>query len=224
MTNVIARIRKESKHFEIMVNMEEALKFRKGFGGSVILETDKIFTSIKRGEIASGEELEKAFGTTNIQEIAEKIVKKGEIEETQEHRDAEQEAKVKQVVDFLSKNAVDPKTGNPHTIERIKNAISQAKINIKNKPIENQINEIITELSKILPIKIETKKIKITIPAIYTGKAYGIISEYKDSENWLSNGGLEVIVKIPAGLIMGFYDKLNSVTHGSAITEEIKQD
>jgi len=29
------------------------------------------------------------------------------------------------------------------------------------------------------------------------------------------------VLNIPAGLIMDFYDKLNDVTHGSALSEEI---
>jgi hypothetical protein len=34
---------------------------------------------------------------------------------------------------------------------------------------------------------------------------------------------LEVVVSVPAGMIMDFYDKLNGVTHGAAITEEIRE-
>ena len=45
----------------------------------------------------------------------------------------------------------------------------------------------------------------------------------KEKENWLNNGDLEVIVSIPAGLTLEFYDKLNSLTHGSALTEEIHE-
>jgi ribosome maturation protein Sdo1 len=32
------------------------------------------------------------------------------------------------------------------------------------------------------------------------------------------------MLKIPSGIIIDFYDKLNSITHGSALTEEIKED
>ena len=35
---------------------------------------------------------------------------------------------------------------------------------------------------KIIPIKLETKKVKITVPAMHTGKVYGIISQYKENE------------------------------------------
>lgn len=96
-------------------------------------------------------------------------------------------------------------------------------MNIKNTPIENQIKEIVEGLSKVIPIRLETKKIKIKIPAMHTGRAYGVISQYKEGEKWLDDGGLEVTVKVPSGIIMDFYDELNSVTHGSALTEEIKE-
>ena len=218
-----ARIKKGGKHFEILVDLDKALDFKKGEGASDFLEAETIFTD-KKGEKASGRDLKEAFGTEDVFEIAGKIVKDGEVLVTQEHRDAEQEKKFKQVVEFLSKNAIDPQSGNPHTAERIKSALDQAHVNIQNAPVEKQIPGIIENISSILPIKIDTKRVKIIVPAMHTGKVYGIINEYKESEQWLDNGDLEVIVKVPAGMIMDFYDKLNSVTHGSAITEELKSE
>lgn len=223
MTNTTARIKKIGKHFEIIVDLDEALKFRKGIISSIQAETEFIFHDIKQGERAPEKDLKEAFGTTDVNEIVKKIVKDGEIQTTQDYRDGEQEKKFKQVVDFLTRNAYDPQTGRPHTAERIKNALEQANVNIKNTSIENQINEILEKISGLIPIKIETKKVKIKIPAVHTGKAYGVVAIYKVSENWLNDGSLEVIVEVPSGMIMDFYDKLNSVTHGSAITEEIKE-
>jgi len=78
------------------------------------------------------------------------------------------------------------------------------------------IQEIIQEISKILPISVETKKVKITIPAVHTGKVYGLVAQYKEDESWLSNGDLEMTLSIPAGIIMDFYDKLKSLTRGYA--------
>lgn len=223
MTNTIARIKQAGKHFEIMVDLDAALKFKKGESSDTGAESDKIFTDAKKGNVASSSDLKECFGTEDVQEIIEKIIKNGEVLVTQEHRDEEKDKKIKQVVDFLVNNAVDPQTGNPHTAERIKSALEQAHVNIKNAPVESQIKEILEEISKVIPIKIETKKIKMTIPAIHTGKVYGVINQYKETENWLDDGSLEVVVNVPAGIIMDFYDKLNSATHGSAVTEEINE-
>jgi len=223
MTNTIARIKKAGKHFEIIVDLNEALKFKKGESNFIEAEGDRIFTDSKKGQVPSEKDLKEAFGTTDINEIVKKIVKGGEVQTTQEHRDAEQEKKFRQIVDFISRNAIDPQSGNPITSERIKNAIEQSKVNIKNTSVENQINDVLAEISKIIPIKIETKHVRIVVPAMHTGKVYGLISQYKENEKWLDNGDLEVKVKVPSGIIIDFYEKLNNVTHGSAITEEIKE-
>lgn len=223
MTNVTARIKKVGKHFEILVNLDDAMKFRKGESNFIQAETDIVFRDLKKGDRAPTIDLEEAFGTTDVNEITKKIVKDGEILTTQDFRDAEHEKKIKQVVDFISKNAVDPKTLNPITPERIKSALEQAHVNVKNSPIESQINEILDDIRKIIPIKLDTRKVKIKIPAIHTGKAYGVVSHYKESENWLNDGSLEVVVSVPSGILIDFYEKLNGVTHGSALTEEIKE-
>jgi ribosome maturation protein SDO1 len=224
MTNTTARIRKGSLTFEIIVDMDEALKFKKGLSNFISSESDKIFTDIKKGNVASKSELEKSFGTIDINEITKIIIKQGDVEINQEHRDEEKEKKIRQVVDFLARNSTNPQTGNPHSPDRIRSALEQAHINIKNVPIEEQIEEILSHISSILPIKIETKRIKILIPAIHTGRAYGIISPYKEKEDWLNDGSLEVVVNIPAGIIIDFYDKLNSVTHGSIVATEMKEN
>jgi len=221
MTQTIARIKKAGKHFEIMVDMDLALAFRKGSGGNNFLELEKVFTDAKKGDVPPQGELENAFGTTEIQKIAEEIVKHGEVLVNQEHREAEQDKKVAQVVDYLVVNAIDPKTGNPHTPERIKSALHDGHVNIKNVPVEDQIQEILSQISPILPIKVQTKKIKVTIPAQFTGQAYRVVKTYKEKEDWKNDGSLEVVMNVPAGVLMDFYDKINSVTHGSAIAEEI---
>ncbi|PJC45413.1 ribosome assembly factor SBDS, partial [Candidatus Pacearchaeota archaeon CG_4_9_14_0_2_um_filter_30_8] len=185
MTQTTARLRRNGMDFEVLVDLDDALKFRKGQTDYLTVDGDRVFSNIKRGDVAAKNDLEIAFKTTDPNEIGKIIVKSGEVLVDQDHRDEDRERKVKQVVDFLSKNAVDPQTGNPITPERIKSAIEQAHVAIKNVSIESQIKEIMDKLSVVIPIKIETKRIKITIPAIQTGKAYGLVTQYKEKENWL---------------------------------------
>ncbi len=221
--NTIARIKKGSSHFEIIVNMNDALEFKSGKSDYLVVEGDCIFTDVKKGNRASVSELENAFGTSSVDDIGKEIVKNGDVLVDSEHRSAEQEQKIKRVIDFLATNAIDPQTRQPITSERIKNAMSDAHVNLKNVPFEQQVQDTLAAIQKVMPIKIETRKIKITIPAMQTGKAYGVISTYKEKENWLSDGSLEATVNVPAGILIDFYDKLNSVTHGSALTEELDE-
>jgi ribosome maturation protein SDO1 len=217
-----ARVTKKGKHYEILVDLDEALKIRKD-GGDVnsAVETDCVFHNLKAGEKASEDELKRAFGTDNFLEVSKEIIKSGEVVLPTEYLQKEQEGNYKRVVDFLSKNAVSPE-GKPYTPDRIMKVLKEANVNIKKGQIDYQIPEILEQIQKILPIKIEMKKMKITIPAQHTGKAYGLLQEYKESEEWLSNGDLVAILRIPKALEFDFYDKLNSITHGSALSEEIK--
>jgi ribosome maturation protein SDO1 len=222
MVNTTARIKKDGKHFEILVDMDEALKVRKGEGDlTQAVLTDAIFHNLKSGEHASENELEKNFGNSDVMHVAEKIIKEGEVVRTAESMKAEHDAKYKQVVDFLAKNAISPE-GRPYTPDRLMKALGEAHVNVKNKPIESQVEEILDQLSKVLPVKIERKKVKLLIPAVHSGKAYGIVKEFKVSEDWKNNGDVEVVVEVPAGIIMDFYDRVNSATQGSVLSEEIK--
>ncbi len=222
MTQTQARIKKDGKNFEILVDLDEALKVKKGEGniGSAI-EQDVIFYNLKSGDRASSEDLEKSFGTSDFNSVAEKIIKQGEIVLPTDFVKKEQNQKYKQVVDFLVKNAVD-QNSRPYTPDRMMKALEEAHVKIDNKEIESQIQDIVEQLKKVIPIKLDIKNIKITVPSQHTGKAYGVLHNYIKKEEWLSNGDLEAIVALPAGIVMDFYDKLNSVTHGSALAEEIK--
>lgn len=223
MTQTEARITRKGKKYEILVDLDEALKIRDGKSdniGAAVL-TSAIFHNLKSGDIASGAELESDFETSNIDEVCKKIITHGEVVLPAEYIKKMQEGKYKQVVDFISKNAVSPK-GIPYTPDRIMTVLKEANVHIKNEPIDKQIGNILEQIQKIIPIKIEVKKICVTIPAQFTGKAYGAVSNFKQSEEWLSNGDLRIIVEVSAGLVMDFYDKLNGVTHGAALAEEVK--
>jgi len=223
MAQTTARVKKGGKHFEILVDEAEALKVKKGEGDiTQAVITNDIFYNLKSGDKASEDDLEMYFETTDTIEVAKKIIKNGEVVRTTDSLHEELEKRYKQIVDFMSRNATSPE-GMPYTPDRIMKALKEAHVNVKNKPIEEQVGEILDQLSKVLPIRMETKKIKLRIPAMHCGKAYGTVKEYIKKEEWLSNGDLDCLVEVPSGLVMDFYDKLNAHTHGSVLSEEIKQ-
>jgi len=222
MANVEARIKVKGKQFEISVDLDEALKVRAGKGNvSVALNSSAIYNDVRKGMTASKAELEAAFDTSDVYAIAERIMKKGEIQKDQDFRDAEREKRIKQVVDLIIRNAVD-QHGRPYTDDRIRKAINEVHFSFDNRPAEQQMNDLVIKLATVIPIKVETKKIKITIPARFSAQVYGMLKDYKESEEWLGNGDLQVIMNIPSGLQIDFYDKLNSVTHGAIVSQEMK--
>lgn len=224
MTNVTARMKANGKNFEILVDVDKALQLKRGVAVSMqnLLAIDKVYADIKKGFVAGDQDLVQAFGSKDLAIVAEKIIRKGEVLLPIEYRNKDREDKIKQVIDFIARNAIDPATKRPHTTERIKKALEDAGVNVENKPVSEQISKIIEKLRPILPLKIETKKLSLKIPAQYTGNVYGLLKDYKENEEWQNDGSLICIVNLPAGLQMEFYDKLNAITHGNTIVEEVK--
>jgi len=231
MPNVTAKIKKKGKEFEILVDLDKAIGFRKqkleGNAASLrdILAINEIFTDQKKGLKASSTELKDAFGTEDKLKAAGIIINDGEVQLTQEYRDKMRELKIKQIVEFLARNCMDPRTQAPYTPQRIEQAIKQAGAKIDDRSVDDQIPGIIKDIEKIIPIKIAVKKIELIVMPQYTGQIYNLIKTFKkDKEDWLNDGSLRCIIQIPAGMQLEFYDKLNAVTHGSAITKEIKEE
>jgi len=223
MPYVTARAKIKGKHYEISVDLDQALKFKAGKGDiNSALNSREIFSDLKKGNSVKAAELMEAFGTADFFECAKKIISSGEIQKTQDFREGEREQKIKQVLNLLIKNAVD-QNGHPYTEDRLKRAIDEVHYNFDSRAPEQQMPELFAKLQTVIPIRIETKKIKIVIPAQYTGQVYGIIKDYKESESWLSNGALEAIINLPSGMQMDFYEKLNHITHGAVQSEEIVQ-
>ena len=231
----IARLKKAGKEFEIILeDVEKAIelreKLKKGLNDAEFIQAMRllspsgfVFYDEKKGLKPSQQELQEAFGTTDFFKIAKEILFNGEIVLPSEYRKKLREQKLKQVVDWLSRNAIDPRTKTLHPAERIEAAIKQAGVKIDEfKPIDVQMQSIISQLNRVLPLKIETRKIEVVVPAAFTGKVYGIIAKFnKLKEDWLDDGSLKVVLALPSALMPEFFDKLNKATHGTALTKDL---
>tara|TARA_Y100000310_G_scaffold267709_1_gene279845 strand:- start:13732 stop:14451 length:720 start_codon:yes stop_codon:yes gene_type:complete len=215
----IARLRKEGKDFEICVEPDKALSFKSGENVDIkdVLITEKIFSDAKKGLEASEKDIKAVFGISDIFEIAEIIVKKGDIPLTTEYKNKLREQKRKQIIQIIHKNGVDPKTHIPHPINRIENAIEAAKVHIdERKSVQTQVQDILKKIRVILPIRFEVKELAVKIPASYAPKSYPIMKSFGKllKEEWQNDGSLVAVVEMPGGLEEDFHQKLNALCHG----------
>ena len=153
---VIARLKKGENNFEILVDCENALDFRRGKEVSLddVLATDDIFKDVKKGEKAS--DLEKSFGTEDVRKISEKIIKEGEVQLTAEYKSKIREEKKRRIVSLIARGCINPDTNTPHPPQRIENALEEAKVKIDEfKSAEEQVDVIIKQLRPIIPISVE---------------------------------------------------------------------
>ncbi len=216
---VIARLEVKGQRFEVLVNPELALKVKEGKSVNVddLLVGDIVYKDSRKGLKASPEALKQVFGTDDIRKVALEIVKKGEIQLTAEQRRKMIEAKRKQIIAFIARNTVDPKTGKPHPPSRIEIAMQQARVGVDPfKDVESQALQIIKAISRYLPLKIAKALVQIKVPAKYAGRAYGALAgmgEVKRAD-WKPDGSLVMELEIPAGMQQDLIDKVNNLTRG----------
>ncbi len=218
---VIARYEAKGHRFEVLVNPDLALKVKEGKEVNVneLLVGDIVYKDARKGLKASPEALREVFGTDDIEKVAVEIVRRGELQLTAEQRRAIIEAKKRRIINFISKNAVDPKTKLPIPPKRIELAMEQARVTIDPyRSVEAQAQEIVSKIARIIPIKIARALLSIIVPPQYSGRIYKLLSGLGDikKSRWRSDGSLEVELEIPAGLQDEVIDKINKFTKGSA--------
>lgn len=221
----IVRLVIDNDKFEILVKPDPALDYKLGkkIDLSNILISDEIYADANKGTRIADEKLIRNFKTTDSIEIAKKILEQGEVNLTTDQRRRMVEEKKKQIIQYINRNFVDPKTHLPHPPLRIQNAMEEVRLIIDpfKKP-EDQTKKIIESLRKILPLKSENLQLLVTIPPQFSASSYNVlknIGELKD-EKWLQDGSLRVIVEINAGIKGTFVERMNSVTKGSAQIQE----
>ncbi|MDH3277488.1 MAG: ribosome assembly factor SBDS [Nitrosopumilus sp.] len=217
----------EGEKFELLVKPDPALDYKLGKKKdlSSVLVSDDIYTDSSKGTKPSSEKLLKAFKTEDTTEIAQIILQKGDLNLTTEQRRKMIEEKRRQLVEFISKTYVDPRTHLPHPPLRIEQAMKDARISVEpQKNIDEQVKDIVEKLRSIIPLKSESVSLEITIPAQFASQSYAVLKSVGSlkNEEWQNNGSLKAILEIPAAARPNVIDRLGSITKGSASVEVMK--
>ena len=215
----------EGDKFELLVKPDPALEYKLGkrIDISTILVSDEVYSDANKGSRASTEKLMKHFKTTDATEIAKQIMARGELNLTTDQRRKMVEEKRKQIVAYINKSFVDPKTHLPHPVMRIEAAMEQARVSIDpHKRAEDQAKDVVDALRTMLPLKSETVRLIVRVPPQFASQSYSVIKTAGElkGEEWQSDGSLRVIIEMNAGMRGTFIDRLGSVTKGSAEVKE----
>ena len=223
---VIARYKHGKRNFEVLVDPEKADLIRSGAEGGIgdALVVEEIFEEASKGEKATESNLMTVFSTTDVQEIAKRIIKEGEVQLTAEQRRKKVEEKKRMVIDRISRISINPQTNTPHPPQRIEIAMKEAKVHIDPfKPVDELVSETVKAIRPIIPIKIEEVQIAIKIPAAYSGRVYEIKKNYDvTKEEWEGDGSFVALLRVPAGMRDELFSFLNGITKGEVQTRIVK--
>lgn len=225
--SIIARLKTHGKEFEVFVDPDGALAFKRGDPVKIenILAVEDIFSDAKNGDRPAEQDVLNAFGTTDALKIAEKIIREGELQLTTEQRRKIQEDKKKQVIAFIARNAINPQTKGPHPPARIEAAMDEAGVHIDPmKSVEEQVDITMKAIRPVIPIRFEEVKVAVKFPAEYAAKGYGSVAKFGNliKQEWQNDGSWIGVISIPAGMQDELYSLLNRLTKGSAETRLLK--
>ncbi|HDN68884.1 MAG: ribosome assembly factor SBDS [Candidatus Methanospirareceae archaeon] len=227
---VVARFKHGKKTFEVLVDPEKADLIRSGGEGEGKIEVEEalaaeeIFEDASKGKKATESNLTAVFSTTEVAEVARRIIREGEVQLTAEQRKRKVEEKKRAVVERISRISINPKTNTPHPPQRIEIAMKEAKVHIDPfKSVDELVAATLKAIRPKIPIKIEETKIAIKIPAAYTARVYEIKKNYEVAkEEWQADGSFIALVKVPAGVRDELFDFLNALTKGEVQTKIVK--
>jgi len=218
----VVRYVRAGEKFEVLVDPDKAFEFKMGKEIPIdeVIAMDVVYTDSKKGFRASREALMKAFGTDDVRKAIEIILKKGELLLTAEQRKKLIEEKKRQIITFISRHCVDPRTKLPHPPTRIEQALEEIGFPIDPfRDAEEQAREVIERLKAVLPISMEVFIVRAIIPPQHVGRCYGVVKNYGKilKEEWGTDGSWKVELEMPAGLYGPFLEKMGELTKGSAI-------
>jgi len=223
---VIARYKHGKKLFEVLVDPEKVDSVRSGseVDMSSVLAVEAVFEDASKGEKATERDLKSVFSTTDVSEIAKRIIKEGEVQLTTEQRRRKVEEKRRLVIDRIARISINPQTNTPHPPSRIEIAMKEAKVHIDPfKSVDELVNETLKRIRAIIPIKVEEKEIAVKIPPAYTGRVYELKKKYHVvKEDWQADGSFIALLRVPAGMKDEALSFLSAITRGEVETRIVK--
>lgn len=225
---VVSKMKKGEKRFEVLVDPIKALDIKKGkqINLDEVLAYPGIYHDVRRGDAIPENELQENFGTTDIYQIAKKIIIEGDLQFTTEQRRKFVEDKTKEIADIISRRGINPQTNAPHPPQRILNAMNKVGVHIE--PFidaDLQVNKVVESIKPLLPIKFQRVAVRVVIPPQFSGKTYSVLKRTigKFEERWLNDGSLQVTLDIPVGVQEDLFRKIGDVTRGNFKYEIVKR-
>jgi len=192
-TNIATvKLQSHVKRFEIACYPNKVTSWRDGVEKDLreVLQSERVFTNVGKGEFSNSKDLEKAFGTRNELEVCKIILEKGALQVSEKERSVAQDSMFADIAQRVSEMSVNPETERkyaPTIIQKaMKDEIHYSIVAKKNAKV--QAIDVIKQLQKKqFPIERCKSTVKLVIQPQYketkhkiTEMASKILSEKED--------------------------------------------
>ncbi|KZT08920.1 Shwachman-Bodian-diamond syndrome protein [Laetiporus sulphureus 93-53] len=187
LTNVsVVRLRKAGKRFEVACYKNKVQEWRNRIETNLddVLQIANVYTNVSKGELAKSQELQKAFGTTDINTIVEEILKKGELQVGEKEREHDLSSVRREIATLVAEKCVDPATQRRYPVGVIEKAMVEAGFSARpGKNAKSQVSECIKLLQteSKLPIQRARMRISISMPVADSERLHDRIVETADT-------------------------------------------
>ncbi|THU90752.1 Shwachman-Bodian-diamond syndrome protein [Dendrothele bispora CBS 962.96] len=170
LTNVsVVRLKKGGKRFEVACYKNKVQEWRTGVETNLddVLQISNVFVNVSKGEVAKHQDLQKCFGTTDLDDIVKEILKKGEVQVGEKEREHDLSSLRKEIATLVAEKCVDPATQRPYPVGIIEKAMAEAGFSVQqNKNAKSQVSQCIKQLQSDskLPIQRARMRVRVTMP------------------------------------------------------------
>lgn len=133
-----------------------------------VIQIESVFLNVSKGQVASNEDLKKAFGTTDTHEVLLEILKKGELQVGEKERSHELSNLWVEIATIVAQKCVEPSSQKPYTVGMIEKAMKDAHYSVKpSKSAKMQALDVIKLLQskEIIPLERAQMRVSVTMTA-----------------------------------------------------------
>lgn len=170
LTNVaVVRMNRHGLRFEVACYRNKILNYRQGIETdlSEVLQIDRVFTNVSKGDLAPAKNLMKAFETSDQEQVCRIILDKGQIQVSDMERSATLENTAREVANMVATKCVHPVSERPYTTNQIRDAMKKSEFSVHpTRSVKQQFLDCVKAIQEkgILPIRRAMMEAAIVMP------------------------------------------------------------
>jgi ribosome maturation protein SDO1 len=161
-------MQRHGKRFEVACYRNKILNYRQGIERdlSEVLQTDRVFTNVSKGQFASSKDLQMAFGTTDQDAVCKIILDSGQIQVSDLERNATLENTTREVANMVANKCVHPVSNRQYTVTQIRDAMKKAEFSVQpvtSRSVKQQFLDCVKAIQEKRVLDIQRAKMELSM-------------------------------------------------------------